>query len=159
MVRTVFSVILGCGCHLRHTTSEGCDVHGKCLCKENYDSKTCGRCKLGYVDFPTCRKLGKKKRLITASILSFPKHYHAPVSYKDKYLKSITVFFESRACKGINLSIHFKFRILACSCPSAGSQSIECNTAGQCDCKEGYTGPKCDRCKNGYYGYPECKGK
>ena len=95
LVRTVFSVILGCGCHLRHTTSEGCDVHGKCLCKENYDSKTCGRCKLGYVDFPTCRKLGKKKLLITASILSFPKRYHAPVSYKDKYLKSITVFFES----------------------------------------------------------------
>jgi hypothetical protein len=49
----------GCGCHMKHTTSEGCDIHGKCLCKENYDGTTCGKCKLGYADFPTCRKLGK----------------------------------------------------------------------------------------------------
>ena len=53
-------LLLGCGCHLSHTTSEGCDVHGKCVCKENYDGQTCGQCKLGYVDFPICRKLGNK---------------------------------------------------------------------------------------------------
>ena len=53
----VSSLCLGCGCHVKHTTS-GCDIHGKCLCKENYDGETCGKCKLGYVDFPTCRKLG-----------------------------------------------------------------------------------------------------
>lgn len=27
---------------------------------------------------------------------------------------------------------------------------------GQCQCREGYTGKKCDRCAFGYRGYPNC---
>ena len=70
LITKSLSLVVGCGCHLRHTTSEGCDVHGTCMCKENYDGKTCGKCKLGYVDFPTCRKLGNISRVVKVNLTS-----------------------------------------------------------------------------------------
>ncbi|KAM8966911.1 laminin subunit alpha-1 [Pelodytes ibericus] len=55
-----------------------------------------------------------------------------------------------------------------CECDPFGSMTSVCviddnhsdiNQAifpGQCQCKEGYTGTKCDRCEFGYKGYPHC---
>nr|XP_020733720.1 laminin subunit alpha-1 [Odocoileus virginianus texanus] len=55
-----------------------------------------------------------------------------------------------------------------CDCDPLGSLSSVCikddlhsdlhrgKWPGQCPCKEGYAGEKCDRCQFGYKGYPEC---
>uniref|UniRef100_A0A8C2S9K1 Laminin subunit alpha 1 n=1 Tax=Capra hircus TaxID=9925 RepID=A0A8C2S9K1_CAPHI len=51
-----------------------------------------------------------------------------------------------------------------CDCDPLGSLSSVCVKddlhsdlhRGQCPCKEGYAGEKCDRCQFGYKGYPEC---
>ncbi|EPQ08178.1 Laminin subunit alpha-1 [Myotis brandtii] len=55
-----------------------------------------------------------------------------------------------------------------CDCDPLGSLSSVCikddlhsdlhrgTWPGQCPCKEGYTGAKCDRCQFGYKGYPAC---
>lgn len=44
-----------------------------------------------------------------------------------------------------------------CACSPRGYGS--CNELGNCVCDAGYAGSQCDRCANGYYGFPSCRGK
>ena len=44
-----------------------------------------------------------------------------------------------------------------CTCSPRGYGS--CNELGKCVCNDGYAGVQCDRCANGYYGFPNCRGK
>lgn len=47
---------------------------------------------------------------------------------------------------------------LKCECNYAGSLSFECEQfGGQCQCKENVIGRRCDLCKTGYYGFPNCR--
>ncbi|XP_058846993.1 LOW QUALITY PROTEIN: laminin subunit alpha-5-like [Acipenser ruthenus] len=44
-----------------------------------------------------------------------------------------------------------------CNCSPCGTASCDPRT-GQCQCKPGVTGARCDRCKDGFYGYDSCTG-
>lgn len=44
-----------------------------------------------------------------------------------------------------------------CNCDSRGTLDEVCDKGnGQCLCREGYGGPRCDQCIPGYYNYPDC---
>ncbi|KAF6198765.1 hypothetical protein GE061_006787 [Apolygus lucorum] len=45
---------------------------------------------------------------------------------------------------------------LQCDCDTRGSSNQTCNPEGQCYCKPEIEGKKCDKCRNGFYYYPEC---
>ncbi|KAF7246578.1 Laminin subunit beta-1 [Varanus komodoensis] len=47
---------------------------------------------------------------------------------------------------------------ITCDCDQRGIQTPQCNrTTGQCICKEGVEGPRCDKCTRGYSGtFPDC---
>ena len=40
---------------------------------------------------------------------------------------------------------------LDCECDSIGSNRTSCDTDGNCTCKAGFTGEKCDACLPGYF--------
>lgn len=45
-----------------------------------------------------------------------------------------------------------------CECDEYGSYDSNCNKeTGQCNCKPGYTGIKCDQCDVGYFGSRICE--
>ena len=44
----------------------------------------------------------------------------------------------------------------ACFCDKDGSNGIDCDVQGKCDCKDNITGDKCDQCKCGHYKFPDC---
>ncbi|XP_078416748.1 netrin-G1-like isoform X3 [Cetorhinus maximus] len=46
-----------------------------------------------------------------------------------------------------------------CKCNPDGSLHHRCNDTGHCDCKDGATGPKCDKCLPGYYWHRGCQAR
>lgn len=51
------------------------------------------------------------------------------------------------------------FTFPACDCDPRGISSEQCHRAtGQCTCRKGASGPRCDKCARGYQGeYPACE--
>ena len=57
-----------------------------------------------------------------------------------------------------SLESHVDGLFAACDCDPQGTVEEICNDAtGQCLCKEGFGGPRCDQCTPGWFDYPNCK--
>ncbi|XP_051171945.1 laminin subunit alpha [Leptopilina boulardi] len=57
-----------------------------------------------------------------------------------------------------SLTTHYNNRALPCNCDIEGTMSFECEKfGGQCPCKPNIIGRRCETCKTGFYGFPDCK--
>ena len=52
----------------------------------------------------------------------------------------------------------FYLFVLDCKCDLNGSTTLQCDVHGDCNCREGFTGSKCDACEPNYFNYPSCQG-
>ena len=55
---------------------------------------------------------------------------------------------------------------IECNCNTDGSTNGNCDHIGKCMCKTGidgfsqrFSGEKCEKCQDGFYGFPFCKGR
>lgn len=72
----------------------------------------------------------------------------------------LPIFFFAGFCRDSVFSITAAHNsgALTCQCDYAGSLSFECEKfGGQCKCKDHIIGRRCEACKTGYYGFPNCK--
>lgn len=57
-----------------------------------------------------------------------------------------------------SLTADYNNGALPCQCDYDGSLSFECEKfGGQCQCKSNVIGRRCEACKTGFYGFPDCK--
>lgn len=70
-----------------------------------------------------------------------------------------TLFFKGFCRDAVfSLTSDFNNGALPCQCDFSGSLSFECEKfGGQCQCRPNVIGRKCEACRTGFYGFPECK--
>ncbi|XP_071318517.1 laminin subunit beta-4 isoform X2 [Trachinotus anak] len=142
-----------CECDPRGSVSELCDQsRGQCACRSEVTGQRCDHCQRGFWGFPFCRPcecngLSEVCDEKTGECLNCRDHtmglhcdrcvegYHGnPVSRQP---------CQPCLCPDVQESRRF----FATSCQhNPQSLSLTCN------CREGHTGPRCDRCNPGFYG-------
>lgn len=74
-------------------------------------------------------------------------HFHLNVTEKGFCRDSV-----------FSLTTDYNNGALDCHCVAEGSRSFKCaQFGGQCPCKDNIIGRRCEICKTGFYGYPNCK--
>ncbi|XP_016152212.1 PREDICTED: laminin subunit alpha-3 [Ficedula albicollis] len=139
---------LPCGCHSAGATSPVCSpLGGQCACRPNVVGRRCSRCQTGYYGFPFCKLCNCGQRLcddMTGKCICPPR----------------TVKPKCEVCEQYYFSYHPLAGCKSCNCSEKGivdAASPECDkTSGQCKCKPGITGRRCDQCAPGTYGFPNC---
>lgn len=119
-----------CDCDVNGALSSQCNVTtGQCFCRENVTGRTCDHCKV--------------------------RDTHACVAYTVfilcllfSFILCIKLVFQSGF-----YGLQSGHGCIPCGCSKSGSLFESCDKEGQCQCVEGVTGHKCDRCSRGYYGF------
>lgn len=78
----------------------------------------------------------------------------------NKFLPYLLTFTKTTTQTFIVLNKHcIIFAHTACNCNREGSETMQCNhQTGQCQCREGIGGEKCDECARGFTGQaPYCQ--
>ncbi|KAK6480575.1 laminin subunit beta-1 [Huso huso] len=150
-----------CDCHPQGAVSSLCDpVSGQCWCQHGATGRQCSNCQPGHWGFPSCRPCQCNGHSETCdpqtgactSCRDYTSGHHCDRCLDGFYGNPILGSGEH--CR-------------PCPCPgnpgSGHSNGDSCSTAPAsnqiiCHCRQGYTGPRCDRCSPGYFGSPERPG-
>ncbi|XP_034550802.1 laminin subunit alpha-5 [Notolabrus celidotus] len=154
-----------CPCPLRtpsNNFAEGCvqkTDRMQCLCMPGYAGPHCERCAPGYYGNPMV--LGSRCQLC---------HCHGNTDPNMLFTDCHPLTGECLSCMHDTTGPHCDIcaagyygdainakNCTKCSCSPCGSESCDPHT-GQCLCKPGVTGPLCDRCVDGSFGFDSCSG-
>ncbi|XP_047453457.1 laminin subunit beta-4 isoform X2 [Mugil cephalus] len=142
-----------CECDPRGSVSELCDqIRGQCVCRSEVTGRSCDRCHPGTWGFPFCRPcecngLSELCDQETGECLDCRDHTTGP--HCDRCVEGYYGNPISRQpCQPcLCPDVLSSGRLFATSCQQdPQSLSLTCN------CREGHTGPHCDRCSPGFYG-------
>uniref|UniRef100_A0A4W5RHR3 Laminin, beta 2-like n=1 Tax=Hucho hucho TaxID=62062 RepID=A0A4W5RHR3_9TELE len=150
-----------CDCHSQGSLGHQCDpVTGQCPCRQGASGRQCSDCQPGQWGFPSCRPCQCNGH--TEDCNPQTGECQTCRDYTDgQYCeRCVNGFFGNPV---LGSGDHCR----PCPCPgnpgSGHSNGDSCHTdisSNQilCNCKQGYTGPRCERCAPGYYGNIEHPG-
>ncbi|XP_030015975.1 laminin subunit alpha-3-like isoform X2 [Sphaeramia orbicularis] len=139
---------LPCNCDQSGSTGPTCDpVGGQCPCRQFVIGRQCTKCATGYYGFPYCRPCECGRRLcdeVTGRCICPPQ----------------TVRPSCDTCQSQTFSYDPLLGCEGCQCSPNGTEpnaGPDCDRdTGQCSCKPRIGGRQCDRCRPGYYSFPQC---
>ncbi|XP_053174071.1 laminin subunit alpha-5 [Scomber japonicus] len=154
-----------CPCPLRvpsNNFAEGCvqkSERMQCLCMPGYAGPHCERCAPGFYGNPMV--LGSRCQ---------PCHCNGNTDPNMLFTDCHPLTGECLSCMHDTAGPHCDVcapgyhgdAIVAknctkCNCSPCGTESCDPQT-GQCRCKQGVTGPRCERCEDGSFGFDSCSG-
>uniref|UniRef100_A0A8C4GGV7 Laminin subunit alpha-5 n=1 Tax=Dicentrarchus labrax TaxID=13489 RepID=A0A8C4GGV7_DICLA len=154
-----------CPCPLRvpsNNFAEGCVEKSdrmQCLCMPGYAGPHCERCAPGYYGNPMV--LGSRCQLC---------HCHGNTDPNMLFTDCHPLTGECLSCMHDTAGPHCDIcapgyygdaitakNCTKCNCSPCGTESCDPHT-GQCRCKAGVTGPRCERCLDGSFGFDSCSG-
>nr|XP_020464725.1 laminin subunit alpha-5 [Monopterus albus] len=154
-----------CPCPLRVPSNNfavGCVQRNnrmQCLCMPGYAGPNCERCAPGFYGNPMV--LGSRCQ---------PCHCHGNTDTNMLFTDCHPLTGECLSCIHKTAGPHCDIcapgyygdaittkNCTKCSCSQCGTESCDPHT-GQCRCKPGVTGPQCDRCNDGSFGFDSCSG-
>ncbi|XP_055365504.1 laminin subunit beta-4 isoform X2 [Betta splendens] len=142
-----------CECDPRGSLSELCDqVGGQCVCHPNAAGRQCDHCQNGFWGFPICQPcecngLSEMCDEDTGKCVNCRNHTRGPHCDRcvDGYYNDPVSGIPCQPC--LCPDVKNTGRFFATSCHH-DPQSLSLT----CICREGHTGPHCDRCRPGFYG-------
>ncbi|XP_023288824.1 laminin subunit alpha-2 [Orussus abietinus] len=138
-----------CGCDSMGSFNSSCrDDTGHCYCKPGVGGPRCDDCLPGYYGF-------SEKGCQLCDICDRPGHICDPDTGRC-ICPALTFGEHCDRCRPGSYDLVPGLGCKPCSC-SPGSTRPHCDAYGQCPCRDGFEGLRCDRCSRGYYGYPRCR--
>ncbi|XP_078049382.1 wing blister isoform X1 [Augochlora pura] len=138
-----------CECDLIGASNSSChDYTGQCYCKPGVGGERCDTCLPGHYGFSSsgCQVCDPCVR---------PGHV-CDVDTGRCICPTLTFGEHCDRCRPGSWDLVPGVGCRSCDC-TLGSTRSQCDLQGQCPCRIGYDGRRCERCAKGYYGYPRCR--
>ncbi|XP_014473559.1 PREDICTED: laminin subunit alpha-1 isoform X3 [Dinoponera quadriceps] len=138
-----------CSCDLMGSRNVSCHSNtGQCYCKPGVGGTICDTCLSGYYGFSAngCQLCDPCVR---------PGHVCDPDTGRC-VCPSLTYGEHCDRCRPGAWNLVPRVGCRPCAC-TLGTTRPQCDHQGQCPCRIGYDGLRCERCTKGYYGYPRCR--
>ncbi|XP_051174494.1 laminin subunit alpha-1 isoform X1 [Leptopilina boulardi] len=138
-----------CGCDPLGSIDGSCDDNsGLCRCKPGVGGTRCDNCLPRYYGFSEngclecdpCDRLGHICDPDTGRCVCPP----------------LTLGENCDRCRPGSYDLQPGIGCKSCAC-TPGSLRSQCLPNGQCPCRDGFDGLRCEHCAKGYYGYPKCR--
>ncbi|XP_078416747.1 netrin-G1-like isoform X2 [Cetorhinus maximus] len=133
-----------CNLHANNCILENGEL--SCECEHNTTGLDCERCKKGFQGRPWRAGSYLPIPKGTANVCLPDPNTSGPDSNRGQTQQSISAREGEKTKQD-------------CKCNPDGSLHHRCNDTGHCDCKDGATGPKCDKCLPGYYWHRGCQAR
>ncbi|XP_024867463.1 laminin subunit alpha-1 isoform X2 [Temnothorax curvispinosus] len=138
-----------CDCDSMGSRNASCHSDtGVCYCKPGVGGARCNSCQSGYYGFSLngCQLCDSCTR---------PGHVCDPDTGRC-VCPRLTYGEHCDRCRPGAWDLVPSVGCKPCAC-TLGATRSQCDHQGQCPCRIGYDGLRCERCAKGYYGYPRCR--
>ncbi|KAG5838540.1 hypothetical protein ANANG_G00224730 [Anguilla anguilla] len=150
-----------CECHSHGSLSHQCDpVTGQCPCRQGASGRQCADCQVGQWGFPNCQRCQCNGHAELCDPQTGTCQGCRDYTTGQGCDRCVDGFYGNPV---LGSGEHCR----PCPCPGhLGSGHLNGDTCHAdhnsnqivCHCRQGYAGPRCDRCAPGYFGDPERPG-